>query len=80
MAVVAETVEDIVLRLAQATGQGIDGAPMPLQELHGAGLVEFAQAVAEECAKVCEQRPLRSGMDEWDSAAADIRERFGLDR
>lgn len=44
-----------------------------LHTLSEAKFARFAALVLEEAAKTAEERPLQSGMDEWDSTAAAIR-------
>lgn len=66
--------------LARQAGYDVDpeGIAMPIYHADGsaderAQLTRFSALVLEEAAKTAEERPLQSGMDEWDSTAAAIR-------
>ena len=82
--------EQLIERLAAAAGWRVDSftnnngrrliglTPANLEQVKRfAQLVaaQAAEAEREACAKACERRPLMSGLDEWDSAAAAIRNR-----
>jgi len=49
-----ESVDQMCERLVQESSQGLTGLPLQLQELHGSGISEFAAAIADECARICE--------------------------
>ena len=66
--------------LARQAGYDVDYGGITMPHYHADGpaderahLARFAALVLEEAAKTAEERPLQSGMDEWDSTAAAIR-------